>query len=109
MRLLNTSHQDKKIVDLLEKNVFQSMNRNDVSTNARIFDFRFVNEIKNSDMNKAFEKSRLIVQAFDDSDKNLILTQSLIIQRVSQRLIVCLVATFSKMKLYFRDIIQTYV
>jgi hypothetical protein len=51
------------------------MNRNDVSSNARIFDSRFVNEIKNLDIDKAFEKSRLIVQAFDDSDKNLILTQ----------------------------------
>jgi hypothetical protein len=59
------------------------MNRNDVLTNARIFDFYFVDEIKNLDIDKAFKKSRLIVQAFDDSDKNLILTQSSIIQRVS--------------------------
>jgi predicted PP-loop superfamily ATPase len=85
------------------------MNRNDVSFNARIFDSRFIDEIKNLDIDKAFEKSRVIVQAFDDSDKNLILTQSSTIQRVNQRLIVCLVAMFSKMKLYLRDITQTYV
>jgi phosphorylcholine metabolism protein LicD len=85
------------------------MNRNNVSINARIFDSRFVNEIKNLDIDKEFKKSRLIVQAFDDSNKNLILTQSSIIQQVIQRLIVCLIATFSKMKLYLRDIIQAYV
>jgi hypothetical protein len=74
------------------------MNRNDVSFNARTFDFRFINEIKNLDIDKAFEKSCLFIQAFDDLNKNLILTQSLIIQQISSRLIVCLVATFSKMK-----------
>jgi hypothetical protein len=85
------------------------MNRNDVSSNTRIFDSRFVNEIKNLDIDKTFEKSRIIVQAFDYSNKDLILIQSSIIQRICQRLIVCLVATYSKMKLYLRDIIQIYV
>ncbi len=49
------------------------------------------------------------MQTFNDQNKNLILIQSFIIQRISQRLIVCLIVVFSKMNLYLRNIIQTYV
>ncbi len=101
--------RQKEINDLIEKDVFQSVRTDDVSLDVRIFNFRFVNEIKHLDIDKAFEKSRLVVQTFNDQNKNLILIQSSIIQRVSQRLIVCLIAVFSKMNLYLRDIIQTYV
>jgi hypothetical protein len=66
-----------------------------------------VNEIKHSEIEKAFEKFRLMIQTFNDQNKTLVLIQSSIIQRVSQRLIICLAATLS-MKLYLRDIIQTY-
>jgi hypothetical protein len=49
------------------------------------------------------------VQTFNDQNKNLVLIQSSIIQRINQRLIVCLIIVFSKMNLYLRDIIQTYI
>jgi hypothetical protein len=49
------------------------------------------------------------VQTFNDQNKNLILIQSSIIQRVNQRLIVCLIVVFSNVNLYLRNIIQTYV
>ncbi len=49
------------------------------------------------------------MQTFNDQNKNLILIQSSIIQRVNQRLIVCLIVVFSKMNLYLRNITQTYV
>ncbi len=101
--------RQKEINDLIEKDVFQSINKNDVSFDVRIFNFRFVNEIKHLDIDKAFEKSRLVMQIFNDQNKNLILIQSSIIQRVNQRLIVCLIVVFSKMNLYLRNIIQTYV
>ncbi len=102
--------RQKNIVELLEKDVFISVNKKDVSTDVRIFSSRFVNEIKHSDTEKAFEKFRLVVQAFNDQNKILILTQSSIIQRISQRLIICLAVTFSQsMKLYLRNITQTYV
>jgi hypothetical protein len=101
--------RQKKINDLIEKDVFQSVRTDDVSLDVRIFNSRFVDEIKHLDIDKAFEKSRLVVQAFNDQNKNLILTQSSTIQRVSQRLIVCLIVVFSKMNLYLRDIIQIYV
>jgi hypothetical protein len=48
-------------------------------------------------------------QAFNDQNKILVLTQSSIIQRVSQRLIICLAVSLFQMKLYLRDITQAYV
>jgi hypothetical protein len=101
--------RQKEINDLIEKDVFQSVRTDDVSLDVRIFNSRFVDEIKHLDIDKAFEKSRLVVQTFNDQNKNLILIQSSTIQRVNQRLIVCLIAVFSKMNLYLRNIIQTYV
>ncbi len=103
-----TVSRQKEIAGLLEKGVFISVNKGDVPADVRIFSSRFVDEIKHSGIEKAFEKSRLVVQAFNDQNKTLVLTQSLIIQRVSQRLIICLAATLS-MELYLRDIIQAYV
>jgi hypothetical protein len=101
--------RQKEINDLIEKDVFQSVRIDDVSFDVRIFNSRFVDEIKHLDIDKAFEKSRLVVQTFNDQNKNLMLTQSSTIQRISQRLIVCLIVVFSKMNLYLRDITQTYV
>jgi hypothetical protein len=101
--------KQKKINDLIEKDVFQSVNKNDVSLDVRIFNSRFVDEIKHFDIDKAFEKFRLVVQTFNDQNKNLILIQSSIIQRINQRLIVCLIVVFSKMNLYLKNITQTYV
>jgi hypothetical protein len=104
-----TAFRQKEIVDLLEKKIFLSVNKKNVSANIRIFNSRFVNEVKNSDTEKAFEKFRLMIQAFNDQNKILMLTQSSIIQRVSQRLIICLVVSLSQMKLYLRNITQIYV
>jgi hypothetical protein len=105
-----TASRQQKIVELLEKSVFLSVNRTDVFFDVRIFSSRFVNEIKHSGTDKTFEKFRLVVQAFKNQNKTLVLTQSSIIQRISQRLIICLAVTFSSsMKLYLRDITQVYV
>ncbi len=65
--------RQKEIVDLLEKDVFLSVNKKNVSSNIRIFNSRFVDEVKNSDTEKAFEKFRLVIQAFNDQKKILIL------------------------------------
>jgi hypothetical protein len=104
-----TAFRQKEIADLLEKEVFLPINKRDVSSNIRIFNSRFVDEVKNPGTEKAFEKSRLMVQAFNDQNKTLVLTQSSIIQRVSQRLIICLAASLSQIDLYLRDITQAYV
>ncbi len=45
----------------------------------RIFNSRLVNEVKGKATNTPFKKSRLVVQAYNNKDKELILTQSLTI------------------------------
>jgi hypothetical protein len=102
----------KEINGLLERGVFAIVNEADISQDIRIFNSRFVDEIKNSGTNEAYEKSRLVVQAYDDQNKSTILTQSPTIQRVSQRIILALAAILMKSKnltLYSRDITQAYI
>ena len=66
-----------------------------------------MDKVKHAGTDKAYEKSRLVVQAYNDQEKDLILTQSPTIQRVSQCFIVCLAAIFqdnNNIKLYLRDV-----
>ena len=58
----------------------------------RLFNSRFIDKIKNKGTNKAFKKSQLIIQAYNDLEKELVLTQSPTIQQVSQWLILCIAA-----------------
>lgn len=106
-----TSSRQNEINGLLDKGVFKLTNPEDVPSGARIFNSRFVDEIKNPGTEKAYEKSRLVVQAYNDRDKTLILTESPTIQRVSQRLIICLAAVLGsdRASLYLRDVTQAYV
>jgi hypothetical protein len=99
----------KEIIDLLKKRVFELIIIDVVFRNVRIFNFRFVDEIKHSDIADVYEKSRLMIQIYNDHDKTLMLTQSFIIQRMSQRIILALTACISDCQLYLRDITQTYV
>jgi hypothetical protein len=78
-----TESRRKEINGLLEKGVFETVNISDVPEGVRIFNSRFVDEVKNAGTDKAFEKSRLVVQAYNDQGKDLILTQSPTIQHVS--------------------------
>ena len=48
----------------------------DVPQGAWLFNSQFVDEVKNIGTDKAFEKSQLVVQAYNDSEKELVLTQS---------------------------------
>ncbi len=98
----------KEINDLLEKRVFELITINVVRRDVRIFNSRFVDEIKHSRTTDVYEKSRLVIQTYNDHDKTLMLIQSLIIQRMSQRIILALAAII-KHNLYLRDITQTYV
>ena len=109
--------KQKKIDELLKKKIFKFVNISEIFQNIKIFNARFVNEIKNENTEKIFEKSRLIMQTYNDFNKNQVFTQSSIIQRVSQRLIVCITIVFeinsndsnNSMKLFLRNVIQTYV
>src|SRR5579871_5780926 len=107
-----TESRRKEIKRLLERGVFTIVNEADIPQDIRIFNSRFVDEIRNSGTNEAYEKSRLVVQAYDDQNKNMILTQSPTIQRVSQRIILAMAATLMNTRnlaLYSRDITQAYV
>jgi hypothetical protein len=103
--------RQKEIAGLLEKGVFEIVNLKNVPPGTRLFNSRFVDEIKNKGTDKAFEKSRLVVQAYNDHGKSIVLTQSPTIQRMSQRLILCIAAMLqgTSTKLYLRDISQAYV
>ena len=99
----------KEIIELIEKRVFISVSKKEVSEGMRIFNSRFVDEVKNVDTDSTFEKSRLMMQTYNDSTKHLVLTQSPTIQRVNQRLILCLAAIIFSTKLYLRNVIQAYI
>jgi hypothetical protein len=51
----------------------------DIPKGVCIFNSRFINEVKNKGTDKAFMKSRLVVQAYGDDEKHLVLMQSLTI------------------------------
>jgi hypothetical protein len=63
---LFTDSQRKEINRLLEKGVFITVIVKDVPQGVYIFNSRFVNEIKHPGTNKAFKKSRLVIQAYND-------------------------------------------
>jgi hypothetical protein len=104
----------KEIDRLFEKGAFQFINASTVPKDARIFGSRFVDEVKHPGTDKAYEKSRLVIQAYNDPGKDWILTQSPTVQWVSQRLILALAVTLrdsnkKRPSLYLRDISQAYV
>jgi hypothetical protein len=100
----------KKINDLLKRQVFEIITISEMFKNVRIFNFRFVDEIKHSDISQTYEKSKLIVQVYNDHEKTLILTQAFIIQRMSQRIILAIAARISENHhLYLRNITQIYI
>jgi hypothetical protein len=105
---LKNSRQ-KEINDLLKKHVFELITVDVVLRNVQIFNFRFVDEIKHSDTTDVYEKSRLVIQTYNDHEKTLMLTQSFTIQRISQRIILVLTAYISDCYLYLRDITHAYV
>jgi hypothetical protein len=56
----------KELAGLLKKGVFEITKLADVPQGVRLFNLRFVDEIKNPGTEKAFEKSRLVVQAYNN-------------------------------------------
>lgn len=71
-----TASKQKKIVGLFEKIVFKVVTINSIRSNVQIFNFRFIDKIKNLDIDKVYKKSQLIIQAYKNKEKDLILTQS---------------------------------
>jgi hypothetical protein len=102
-----TESRRKEINDLLKRQVFEIITISEVFKNVRIFNSRFVDDIKHSDISQAYEKSRLVIQTYNDHEKTLMLTQAFTIQRMSQRIILAIAASINH-HLYLRNIIQTY-
>jgi hypothetical protein len=90
------------------RGVFGFINIDQIPTAARIFNSRFMDGIKFTGTLKAYEKSCLVIQAYNDNDKRMVLTQSPTIQRVSQCLILCLAVLIYGLEIYLRDISQAY-
>jgi len=107
--------QTKEIEGLIAKGVFEFVQYNPSKhSGVRIFNSRLVNEIKGKATNMPFEKSRLVVQAYNDEGKETILTQSPTIQRASQRVMIALAPSLAKdlskkISLLIHDITQAYI
>ncbi|KAI0993172.1 hypothetical protein K3495_g15012, partial [Podosphaera aphanis] len=100
----------KEINNLIGRGVFSFELFDEVQHGQhRLFKSRMVREIKGK-TDKPYEKSRLVIQGYNDHEKNEILTQSPTIQRMSQRLILALAPSLLKQGLYLelRDITQAY-
>ncbi len=102
--------RQKEINDLLKRQIFEMIIISKVFKNVRIFNSRFVDEIKHWDISLAYKKSRLVIQTYNDYEKTLMLTQVFIIQRMSQRIILAIAASINENhRLYLRNITQIYI
>ena len=100
----------KEINGLFAHGVFEVVDIADLLADSQVFRSRFVDEVKFASIDKAYEKSRFVVQGYNDEGKSQILTQAPTIQRASQRIFLSLAPSFRQkgMKVYFRDISQAY-
>lgn len=67
----------------MEKSVFWVISISYISKNIRIFNSYFIDEIKNIGIVVAYKKSRLIVKVYNDYEKEIIFTQTLIIKQIN--------------------------
>lgn len=100
--------RQKEIDGLLESGVFRMVDISEVPEGTRVFNSRFVDQLKFPGTENAMEKSRLVIQAYNDQGKLTVLTQSPTIQRSSQRIILALAPSFPHLLIYSRDITQAY-
>jgi len=104
--------QKQEIDGLLASGVFEFVKWDPHGEHAgiRVFNSRLVNEVKGKATDAPFEKSRLVIQAYNDEEKSMILTQSPTIQRASQHLITALAPSLmvSSIGLWLRDVTQAY-
>ena len=103
--------RQKEITGLQEKGTFLEIPSSELPPGTRVFGSRFVDEIKFAGTDKAMEKSRLVIQAYNHNGKETTLTQSPTLQRVSQRLLISLAACLRPkgVHMFLRDISQAYV
>ena len=71
--------QQKEVIGLLKKGIFKIIKLYNILKRVRFFNLQFINKVKNKGTNKAFKKLQLIIQAYNNLEKKLVLTQLLII------------------------------
>ncbi len=67
---LSTSGQ-KEIQGLLKKDIFKIVTHEEVPSRTQVFNFSLIHNIKTSYTDKAYEKNRPVVHAYNDKKKNL--------------------------------------
>jgi len=76
LRQLFQESQQREIDSLIIRGIFEFV-RYDLNVHkGRIFNSRLMNKVKEKSTETPYEKSRLIIQAYNDAGKGVILTQS---------------------------------
>lgn len=96
--------RNKKFTGLVQREVFTPAHVTDAKAH-QIFKSRFVDHVKSEGTPAAYEKSRLVIMAFNDPSKTDILTQAPTVQRASQLLQISLTASDITVKMMFCDVI----
>ena len=73
--------RQKQIAKLLKKEVFRIVTPEKIPSNAQVLNPYLVNKIKDLYTDKAYDKSCPVMQVHNNKKENLVLTQSLTIQR----------------------------
>lgn len=101
------SSKEQEFKELMERNVFQYVKESDAEGH-RMYVFRFVDSLKNKGMPNVYEKSRWVVQAYNDLDHGF-LVYAPTVQRVSQQILLIICAMDQALCLPTRDVSQAYV
>lgn len=96
----------KELDGLFSQGVFLPVPKSEAA-GSRLFGCRFVDTMKNEGTPNALEKSRLVVQGYNDKADRL-LTHATTVQRSSQLLLFALANSFPKRKIANRDVTQAY-
>ena len=93
---------------LINDGTFIPVHESTIRPTARIFNSRFVDELKKvGDQLK--KKSRLVAQNYADIGATSIPTKAPTVQRFSQRIALCIAACLPHLKPFTRDITQAYI
>ena len=100
-----------EINGLLEKGVFEVVDRASVPEGTRLFKARFVDEVKFTGTANAKEKSRMVASGHNDAGKSSVITQAPTVQRMSQRAFISIGAgrLSDEVSFLMRNISQAYV
>ena len=99
----------RELDGLMAQNCFEIRRRAEVVGDGdRVFGTRFVDTYKNAGTPEQFDKSRLVIQAYDDAEAESILTKSPTISRAGLRTALSLAASLPTHTIRTRDITQAY-